>query len=295
MKINVFLERITGGFSRSKAVEAYVSAVKEMQDTTIPSLELFVSFVESEPRAQKVLDRFNKDFLQRMGGGRTKFYDRILTTLRANVSQAGDVEDLITKLVPKDADTMALDGRAANLIQYTEILAFTNRYTRRLLLTFSADISKAVGGPKFDSGLAKPEVDDLQENLNSFIVAMNTLELAAPGVERAIKNIPEFNVANSDVDAMVATHGAGKMDPLRMGFFSAKWNPILAVRMLITDRLIANYEAAKEERQALEYRIQALIDSRDGTENPQLEKAIAYQSGRLKKLNYEIAKVEESV
>lgn len=295
MKIDSFLERIAQGFSRNKAVESYTSAVKEMQDTTIPSLELFVSYVEGESRAQKVLDKFGKDFMQRMGGGRAKFYDRILTTLRANVAQAGEVEDLINKLVPKDADTLSLDGRAANLIQYTEIVTFTNRYVRRLLLTFTADISKAVDGPKFESGLANPEVQDLQTNFNAFISAMNTLELAAPGVERAIKNIPEFNVSNTDVDAMVATHGASKMDPLRMGFFSAKWNPILAVRMLITDRLIANYEAAKEERQALEYRIQALIDSRDGAENPQLEKAIKYHTARLKKLNYEIAKVEESV
>lgn len=295
MKITAFVDRIASGFSRSGTVTIYTSAIKEMSDTTIPSLELFVSYVQGEPKAQKVLERFGRDYIQRMGGGKGKFYDRMLAALRANVAQAGEVEDLISKLIPKDADALALDGRAANLVQYTEIVVFVNRYIRQLLLSFTADITKAVNGPKFDSGLAKSELELLARNFNAFVVAMNTLELAAAGVERAVKDIPEFNVANSDVEAMAATHGNAKMDPLRMGFFSADWNPICAVRMLITDRLISRYNAAKEERQALEYRIQALMDSRDGTQNPKLEKAIQYHTGRLKELNYEIAKVEESV
>lgn len=297
MKINAFVDKIASGFSRNGTVTVYTSVVKEMNDTTIPMLEQFVQFVESEPKAGKVLDKFGKDFLTRLGGGgKGKFYDRILVALRANVAQAGDVEDLINKLIPKDADAMSLDGRAANLVQYTEILAFVNKYLRQLLLSFTADIAHGMGNIKFDSGLAKPQIQALSDNLNSFVVAMVTLELASPGVERAIKAIPEFSVANTDIDALVATHGMSKMDPLRTsGFISANWNPICAIRMLITDRVVANYNAAKEERQALEYRIQALKDSRDGVENPRLEKAIDYHNGQLKKLNYEIEKVERSV
>lgn len=295
MNIAHFVEKIAGGFSRPAAVQVYTSAVKEMNDTTIPALEQFVAYVESDNRAQKVLERFNKDFLARVGQGKGKFYDRLLAAMRANVAQAGDVEDLIVKLVPKDADALALDARSANLVQYTEVLGFVNHYTRRLLLSFTADISKVLDGAKFDSGLAVPELKTLQEEMNAFAIAVITLELAASGVERAILNIPEFNVAGTDMEAMTATHGSGKLDPLRMGFFSARWNPIYAIRMLITDRLIARYEAAKEERQALEYRIQALMDARDGTENPRLEQAIKYHNERLKKLNYEIAKVEENV
>lgn len=296
MKITAFVDKIASGFSRNGTVTIYTSIIKEMGDTTIPMLEQFVAYAESEPKAQKVLDRFGKDFLSRLGQGKGKFYDRLLAALRANVSQAGDVEDLIGKLIPKDADALALDGRAANLVQYVEILGFTNKYIRQLLLSFSADIANVVGKAKFNSGLAPSQVKALGENMSTFVVAMQTLELAAPGVERAIKNIPEFSVANTDIDAMVATHGQAKMDPLRTsGFFSANWNPICAIRMLITDRLVANYNAAKEERQALEYRIQSLIDSRDGTENPRLEKAIEYHNGQLKKLNYEIEKIEGSV
>lgn len=296
MKINAFVDRIASGFSRNGVVTVYTSVIKEMSDTTIPALETFVGYVESEPQAAKVLDKFGRDFVTRLGGGKGKFYDRLLAGLRANVAQAGDVEDLINKLIPKDADALSLDGRAANLVQYVEILGFTNRYIRQLLLTFTADISKAMKGPKFESGLAKPQLASLQENLGAFATAATVLELAAPGVERAIKSIPEFNVAGTDVDAMTAAHGQAKMDPLRSsGFFSANWNPICAIRMLITDRVIANYNAAKEERQALEYRIQALIDSKDGTANPRLEKTIEYHTNQLKKLNYEIEKVEESV
>lgn len=293
MKISDFVATITSGFSRNKTVEVYTSVIKEMGDTTIPMLEQFAKYVAGEPRAEKVLANFGKSFLAQMGGGKGKFYDRILVVMRANVLQAGEVEDLITSLIPKDADAQALDGRAANLVQYIEILAFVNRYLRQLLLSFTADITKAVDGPKFDSGLAKPELERLQQNLGGFVTAMNTMELAAAGVERAIKEIPEFNVAGSDHEVMAAAHGVDKLDPLRMGFFSARWNPIIAVRTLIADRLIARYNAAKEERQALEYRLQALLDSRDGTNNPQLEKAIQYHTGRLKQLNYEIEKIEE--
>jgi hypothetical protein len=296
MKITAFVDRITSGFSRNGTVTIYTSVMKEMKDTTIPSLTNFIAFIEGNSKAEKVLDRFGKDFVGRLGAGKGKFLDRILAALNANVAQEGDVEDLIGKLIPKDADALSLDGRAANLVQYVEVLGFVNSYIRQLLLTFTADITKAVNGPKFDSGLAPSQVKLLQSNLPAFVAAMQALEVGAAGVERKLATMPEFNVAGSDVDSMVAAHGAAKMDPLRtQGFFSANWNPICAIRMLIADRLLARYNAAKEERQALEYRIQSLIDSQDGTQNPKLENAIAYHNGQLKRLNKEIADIEESV
>lgn len=297
MKITAFVDKIVDGFSRNSTVTVYTSVVKEMQDTTIPSLELFADYVGSDPKAKKVLSKFGKDFVQRLGhGGKGEFYERILTALNANVAQAGNVEDLIGKLIPKDADALSLDGRAANLVQYVEILGFTNRYIRHLLLSFTEDISKGVGGPNFKSGLAAEQIAGLQRNLSAFATAIMVLETAAPGVERAIKSIPEFNVAGTDIDAMTAANGQAAMDPLRStGFLSADWNPICAVRMLIEDRVIANYNGAKEDRQALEYRIQALKDARDGTNNPRLEKSIEYHTGRLKEVNHKIEKYEKSV
>jgi len=297
MKITAFVDKIVDGFSQNATVTVHSNVIKEMIDHTIPSLELFSEYVSAEPKAKKVLDKFNKDFLQRLGkGGKGEFYDRILAAMRANVAQAGDVEDLINKLIPKNADALSLDGRAANLVQYVEILGFTNRYIRHLLLTFTEDIAKGTGGPNFKSGLAKEQVDGLQRNLSAFASAIMVLETAAPGVERAIKSIPEFNVAHTDIDAMTAANGQAAMDPLRAtGFISADWNPITAVRMLIEDRCIANYQGAKEDRQALEFRIQALKDARDGTQNPRLEKSIEYHTGRLKEVNRKIEKYEASV
>lgn len=296
MKITAFAEKIVGAFSRNNTVTAYTSFIKEMNDATIPMFENFVDVLKADAKAGKAVDKFGKDLFQRVGkGGSGKWEDRLLSILKANAEQAGDVEDLITKLVPKDADALALDGRAANLVQYVEVLGFANQYLRPLLISLTEDIAAATG-KRFPAGLAKPQIKWLQDNVGAFASAVGTLEAAAPGLAKVIHEIPEFNVAGTDIDAMTATHGAAKMDPLRSsGFFSADWNPILAVRMLFTDRVIKRYEAAKAERQALEYRIQALKDSRDGHENPKLEQAIEYHNGQLKKLNYEIQKIEESV
>lgn len=297
MKITAFVDRIADGFSRNGTVTVHAAVVKEMNETTIPVLETFSNYVESDPRAKKVIAQFGKDFVSRIGRtGKGEFYDRILVAMRANVAQAGAVEDLITKLVPKDADAMSLDGRAANLVQYVEIMGFTNRYLRHLLLSFTQDITKAVKGPEFKQALTDGQIKGLQANLGAFATAIMVLERASAGVERSIKEIPEFNVALTDIDAMTAANGAGKMDPLgTSGFISADWHPILAVRMLIEDRIIANYQGAKEDRQALEYRIQALIDSKDGSENPRLEETINYHTGRLKEVNKKIEKYEASV
>jgi hypothetical protein len=297
MKITAFVDKIVDGFSRNATVNVHAAVVKEMNDTTIPVLETFIEYVESDSRAKKVISGFGKDFVTRLGrGGKGEFYDRILAAMNANVAQAGDVEDLIAKLIPKDADAQSLDGRAANLVQYVEIMGFTNRYLRHLLLSFTQDITKAIKGPDFKQGLTDSQLKGLQANMSAFATAISVLETAASGVDRAIKNIPEFNVALTDIDAMTAANGAAKMDPLgTSGFFSADWNPILAVRMLYEDRIIANYQGAKEDRQALEYRIQALKDSKDGTTNPRLEETINYHTGRLKEVNKKIEKYEASV
>lgn len=83
------------------------------------------------------------------------------------------------------------------------------------------------------------------------------------------------------------------MDPYHFGLIPIKMNPIYHIRMAIAEWQVARYNAAIEEKRALEYRLLALKASSDGKKDAKLEEAIEYSEARLAKLNYKLATMEE--
>lgn len=291
-----FIADITGGFTRSKALDDFINTNKEMRECTLKMLEDFQGMVGNGPYSKNV-EAWNKGYGRGVSSARgKKFTVHLLETLLACDALSGDIEEQFEKHVPKEAAAEALDYKAANLVQYAQVYAFVSRYTRKLLLLLAELTSKDnPKGVQFKSGLVAGELKWMNDNVSNFYAAIDSLALVVKTFDKAVKEIPEIVVSLSDYEVQKEVSGEHKLDPWKMGFFAAKWNPIYHIRMAWTDYILARYEAAKAERQALEYRLMALKDSLDGTPNPKVEQAIKYHTEQLNKVNAKIFKVEESV
>ncbi len=285
------------GFSRESALEDYAVTVRELNETTLHSLELFQEMLQKQRGTVRAITEFDTNYRRGVkDAGSTKATDHILKVLKANAALSGDVEDQLSKAIPKNADAAALDYKAANLLQYTQAVSFATKFVRKLYLRFTSDVLDSMPKPSvpFAPGVAKPDMAWINANFATFYAVMQSLSLAAKNFKQAMHQVPELNIALSDYDALYQTQGA-KIDPFQMGLISPRFNPIYRLRLAYTDWQLSRYNAAKAERQALEYRIQALRDSQDGKPNPKLEQVIEYETDRLQSLNYKIAKYEEEV
>lgn len=285
------------GFSRESALEDYAVTVRELNETTVHSLELFQEMLQKQRGNVKAITDFDANYRRGVkDAGSTKATEHILKVLKANAALSGDVEDQLNKAIPKNADAAALDYKAANLLQYTQAVSFATKFVRKLYLRFTSDVldSMPKASVPFASGVSKPDMAWLNANFATFYAVMQSLSLAAKNFKQAMHQVPELNIALSDYDALYQTQGT-KIDPFQMGLISPRFNPIYRLRLAYTDWQLSRYNAAKAERQALEHRIQALRDSQDGKPNPKLEQVIEYETDRLQTLNYKIAKYEEEV
>lgn len=285
------------GFSRESALEDYAVTVRELNETTIHSLEQFQEALQKQRGNVKAITDFDANYRRGVkDAGSMKATDHILKVLKVNAALAGDVEDQLTKAIPKNADATALDYKAANLLQYCQAVSFATKFVRKLYLRYTSDLLAAIPNPSvpFEPATTKPELAWINANFATFYQVMQSLSLAAKNFKQGMQGVPELTIALADHEALTQVQGH-KLDPFQMGLIAPRFNPIYRLRMAYSDWQLSRYSAAKAERQALEHRIQALRDSQDGKPNPKLEEVIEYETDRLHTLNYKIAKYEEDV
>lgn len=285
------------GFSRAHALEDFAVTVKELNETTLHSLEQFQKVLQKQRGNVKAITDFDTNYRRGVkDAGNLKATDHILKVLQANAQLAGDVEDQMMKVIPKNADAQSLDYKGANLLQYAQALSFATKFVRKLYLRYTSDLLAAIPNPSvpFEPATTKPELAWINANFATFYQVMQSLSLAAKNFKQGMQGVPELTIALADHEALTQVQGH-KLDPFQMGLISPRFNPIYRLRMAYTDWQLSRYNAAKAERQALEYRIQALTDSQDGKPNPKLEEVIEYETDRLQSLNYKIAQYEEDV
>lgn len=298
MNPSLFVKSIAGVFSRSRAHEDLVATAKETRETTIHMLEQFVALLAGDSKLQpkQWASKWQANYARVVGSGSKPFYTHMLETLQANMGAMDQAEDILMKEVPRDADAEALDYRAANVVQYVAMVSFVSKYIRMLLLVLLEDV-KNNGAPVsagFQSGLTSHDVKWLNDHVSVFYNCMASLTKAAKNFKAAIKDIPDINVALSDYEVQRGVSGDKKLDPFAMGFVPILPTVIYHLRMAYTDWVLARYNAAKLERQRLEFLIQALRDAPEGS-NPRLESLIEYNLNQLNKVKFKIKQVEDSV
>ena len=134
-----------------------------------------------------------------------------------------------------------------------------------------------------------------QENLETFLQALNVLALPPAQVAERLGNMQDMQIVADKINMISSTLGNENVDPLKLGFMgpSASSSPIYKIRAAIAQWQVANHQRNKELSKALQLRLFALKDAYAGKTDPKLQEQIEYNSARLNRLNEDIATFEE--
>lgn len=293
MSIAKYVTSLLPSFERSRVEEDVRLLKEELQETTIPPLAAAADHFKRarfEARDVQDFDRvFQRSVRTDLSGN---FIDISHEAMRRAKEMVEKIDTSLDKYFGRDVTAEGMTYTRLNVLRYLECVSFASRYVRKLLLwTYQqeqAAASRPIGQP-----FTKAEIKWLFENRQAFFLCIKVLAKKVQDVEKVFRNIPDMVVVPEEVEMAKETVGVQRLDPLQTNLIPVKLNPIYHVRMAIAEWQVNRYKAAQEEKRAMEYRLLALKESREGKEDAKLEQTIEYTEDRLKKLNYKLAKIEE--
>lgn len=295
MSIGKYVTSLLPSFEKARVEEDLRMLKDDLHENTLPPYEAAAGHFKRDAFKAGECKDFDKAFNQQVRVERA-MQGRYPATIHAVLVRTEEtvqmLDDQVDKLFGRDIAASGLSYTRANVLRLIEVIGFTTKYARKLLLwTYAnekAALKHSVGTP-----LTKAEIEWLVQNRQSFFMAITLLSKKSKEIEGALKLIPDMVVVPAEVEVAEQTVGAKRLDPLQMGIIPIKLNPIYHVRMAIAEYQVNRHKAGVEERRALEYRLLALKELQDGKKDAALEQQIEYTENRLKKLNHKLAKMEE--
>ena len=294
MKPSKYVSTLPATFDKRKVKEDIASLREELTQGTLPpyiaSLELFEKGVFKSGECQKI----NQTIMREMKGTQGENYITLIVSVLNNVKGNMDsLESMVNRVFAEDITKESLTYLKANLLQYIELTGFAIRYARRLLLWTYINETNAVDEQPSTS-LTVGEVKWIKERESAFIRALVTLSINKRDLEKTIDSIPEILVTEDNHDMLNSTVGMNRLDPFKLGFIGDNiiLNPFYHIGMAIADWQVSRYKQIETEKKVLEFRLLHLKALAGGNSDARLEQNIEYQTARLEKLNFKLAKME---
>ena len=182
-----------------------------------------------------------------------------------------------------------IDFKTANFLRYIDSIDFYLRYARSMLLVVSS--IKASGdeaGYKLDTQLLVAEAKFLTETAGFFSYLIGLFSQPVRVTEKLFDAVPTVVVSEADEASVQAVLG-DKVNAFQNGFIPMRFNIFYIVGKRRAERRVARLRAAEASAQAIELTLSKLQDQKaGGSDDPTLDKQIAYYTNVLNKLNFEI-------
>lgn len=295
-RFSQYVSSLLPGFARSQIEEDIRMLKDTIRDVSIPLYESASENFGLSEFNSKETKEFDKTFENQLKNTQADYdsnYPNTILKQQKNTLEVlemldGDLDKYFDKEVTKGSITYS----HTNILKYLELCNFNLKYVRKLL-QWTYQKEQESYGQKVDSPFTQAELSWMFENRDLFFRSMSILSIPKRKVKGLFKDLPKMVVAPEEVDVVEETVGSSKVDPMGMGFLPPKLNPIYHIRMKIAEYQAMRYEQSLEEKRALEYRLLALKDAREGKRDAKLEQEIEYTENRVKKLNYKLSKFEE--
>lgn len=294
MSIGKFVSSLLPSFERSR-IEEDIRMLKDDFGNTIPPFEAAAEHFKREQFKSAEVKNFDKIFQRTVKVDRSvsgNFVNVIAKSIVRSQETVSILEEKVDKLFGRDVTATGITYARANILRYIEMVAFANKYARKLLV-WVYDLEKRELKIKIGDPFTKAEMKWLVDNRLAFLKSIEIMSLEPRTVKVLIEKIPDMVVVPDEVDMVNETVGRTTIDPLSMGLIPLVIHPIYHIRMAFTEWQVARYQASLEEKRALEYRLLALKEAREGREDAKLEQQIEYNENRIKKLNYKLKQFEE--
>ena len=297
MKITSYIQQITSMFGKSGLLEDLRFArlqFSQMPDVLARADKAFGSkFKSAEMKhAQQVFSGVVKS-----SGGKGIF--GYLATNSSNIIATIDaLEAIVSGEFEDKIAARGLNYRKANLVQLVDAISFSARFTSKLLVyALKAETASAREEKKMEplavNDIVPYDVEWLKKGLVPYCTAIGIASRSAADVIDRLDQIPDILADETNYSTLKNTIGETKIDPFMFSVSNFAWNPLRRWGMHRVEAKVARSREAETELQMTKLRLMQLERTRQGKEDPALEREIAYLQSLIDHLTREIAEMSE--
>lgn len=204
--------------------------------------------------------------------------DRVVINLQYVLEQ-------IELLFEKDIIAEGLTAKKAILLRASSDINFIANYSLGLL-----NYLYAISGSE-ELGISSYNLKYIEGNIKSYAVLLQDFSMDNKKFIKILTPIPDV-IANSNTEGSIKGTGMD-VDPLASGHIANfSGSPVFFIRRKVADWQANKYRADQDLKKLLELRLLNLTMSKDGNNDPGLEKEINYVQGRVDKLKRELLEIE---
>lgn len=294
MKIEQYVQGLVPRLETRRVKEDLRSMRDELVNFTLPpykdAKDVFADY-KFHHEFTKDFDQYAKKFLPKYTQSYVKSIYKALTYID---SRFDTIEKMIDNKFSNDIVREGITYFKANLLQYIETIDFTIQYARRLLLaTYTCETASREKKPLETAEHA--DIKWLENHTDAFLICIKINMQETEQIEKGLKAAPDVIVNPEQSQQIRAVSGVRTLDPLKMGFISASFNPIYHIRMAIARYQVNQYKLAKTEMKALELKLANLRNLHEGKHDAKLQEQVEYYQGRVDKLRYEIDEMKDTM
>lgn len=293
MKIIEFIRQLAPVFRREDLIEKMRMLRIDLEDQTIPA---FQGLVEAGIKNKsKVVVEFEKAFAKTVRthykGDWAEVTLQILQNISANLSI---YESMIDKNYAKDIIASGITFKKAELLRLFAIADFVVTYSRQnLLYLLAAEANVEARTLQMGKERPMPELNWLAANQLGYLKSMQIMAMRSADQVNAMNEIPDIIVNEDSLTTADATIGSLKLDPFAASMIPISWNPFYHMGVRLANRENMRIDRAKNEKRALEFRLEQLRMQGRGEQDARLEKTIEFYENEVNLLAAKIAKYEE--
>lgn len=292
MKVIQMIGSLLPSFKREEVADEVRSLRESLEEYTAP---LFAE-LEKAPfkKKSKVVQDFEKEFQRsvktRYRGDFVQVTSQVLDNVRGVISY---LENAVEKTFSRDIIVAGLTYRKAEVLRLITYTDFFVTYTRQNLLYLMAAEGN-VEARTLPNGKERPvpEIKWLQENRRGYFDCLNMLADNVNEMDKLIGGIPEIVVGNESEEINDIVQSRVQIDPLGGNLISVHWNPFYSMGVRRENKRHARVQRAKNEKRAIEYRIEQLYRQQQQQPDAKLEKTISFYEDEVDRLASMIAKNE---
>jgi len=297
MNIFDFARSLLPNLERNRVADEIATLIKIEENSLIGAWELVGKELKGKFQAEEI-SGIEKLLQAALKGVQRGSLTEILE--KANVNAVEVLKFLEGAVNDSFGDTISREGidyRKATVLQYIEVMrqfiVFQRGFVR--FVTVSETKARFPSTESLEEVFSPGELREMRSGVQGFIELTVLALKKTADIEAAIAEIPEVVVDTnaSDNRAVSRVMGADRIDPFNMRGFFQKWNPIFWIQMRWAAHQVDMYNAALEDRKALEQRLLSLREIQRNDPNPQRQKVIEYHEQRLARLVSKIKETEQ--
>lgn len=282
-----FFDTMLPSFERIQITEEIERVFKDTRDVTHPALDINVDTIDKTSTYSLLFNSIDRAGSKHFRGDLIKYIKEITTK---TLDGKGDLIKLVEKAFNRTIVREGLDYKRGHMLHVIALLEFYNRYVIQFLLVTTKE---ALGDKYYPVDKSeKAFVTDVL-NVRKFTALCLALENEFKNYDRLLAKVDGITMDEETREASETILGK-EADPLSVGFYTVDFNPFYQLGKLFNQVYVFFFDIKREQASKLSLHIVKLKQQREDANSEALagiDKAIAYHSNRLNKLNGEIEEV----